>query len=219
MSSDSAKIKSVIFDLDGTLIDTEKYYRKAWPMALAHFGYEMSDEQALAIRSLGRPHAPNQLKKWYGEDFDYKAVREYRKKLIEDFIEEKGLNLKAGAVETLTGLHNRGILVALATANEYDRAEKLLKKIGIFEYFDRIICANMVKEGKPSPDIYAYACEQLELPARECFAVEDSPNGVKSAFGAGCKVIFVPDQTDENEEFSHMIFKKVGVLTDILELV
>ena len=51
-------IKAVIFDMDGTLIDTEKYYRIFWPKALAHFGYEMSDEQALSMRSLGRPYAP-----------------------------------------------------------------------------------------------------------------------------------------------------------------
>lgn len=51
-------VKAVIFDMDGTLIDTEKYYRIFWPMALEHFGYEMTDEQALSMRSLGQPYAP-----------------------------------------------------------------------------------------------------------------------------------------------------------------
>ena len=62
-------IKAVIFDMDGTLIDTEKYYRIFWPKALAHFGYEMSDEQALSMRSLGRPYAPKHLKEMFHDEF------------------------------------------------------------------------------------------------------------------------------------------------------
>ena len=60
-------IQAVLFDMDGTLIDTEKYYRIFWPKALAACGYTMTDEQALTMRSLGRPFAPRQLKDWYGE--------------------------------------------------------------------------------------------------------------------------------------------------------
>ncbi|MBQ0043243.1 MAG: HAD family phosphatase [Lachnospiraceae bacterium] len=212
-------VVNIIFDLDGTLIDTEKYYRKAWPMALAHFGYEMSDARSLQMRSLGRPHSPRQLREWYGQDFDYPAVREYRKQLIEDMIAKDGMDLKPGAVETLTKLRDMGYTVAMATANEYDRAERYLKKIGLFEYFDKIICANMVESGKPAPDIYSYACSELGADASECYAVEDSPNGVKSAFLAGCKVIFVPDQTDVDDEIRDMIYARVDSLTDIISLV
>ena len=65
-------IKAVIFDMDGTLIDTEKYYRIFWPMALKQFGYEMTDEQALSMRSLGQPYAPQHLKDMFHDpDMDY----------------------------------------------------------------------------------------------------------------------------------------------------
>ena len=59
-------IKAVLFDLDGTLTDTEKFYQTAWPQALAHFGYEMSPEKPLELRSLGRPFAVEKFKEWYG---------------------------------------------------------------------------------------------------------------------------------------------------------
>lgn len=208
-------IKAVIFDLDGTLIDTEKYYRIFWPKALAEFGYTMTDEQVLAMRSLGRPFAPAQLKAWFGEDLDYLAVRDRRKVLMEECLDREGIELKPGAVELLQWLRAHGIVTAIATATDLERATKYLKKVGLDGYFDRVISAVQVKEGKPSPDIYRYACEQLELAPEECFAVEDSPNGVMSAYRAGCKVIMVPDQTPPDEELSEKLYACVPVLTDI----
>ena len=208
-------IKAVIFDLDGTLIDTEKYYRIFWPKALAEFGYTMTDDQVLAMRSLGRPFAPAQLKAWFGEDLDYLAVRDRRKVLMEECLDREGIELKPGAVELLQWLRAHGIVTAIATATDLERATKYLKKVGLDGYFDRVISAVQVKEGKPSPDIYRYACEQLELAPEECFAVEDSPNGVMSAYRAGCKVIMVPDQTPPDEELSGKLHACVPVLTDI----
>ena len=97
-------IQAVLFDMDGTLIDTEKYYRIFWPKALAACGYTMTDEQALTMRSLGRPFAPRQLKDWYGEDFDYYVVRDKRKEMMEETLDREGIKCKPGAVELLEDL-------------------------------------------------------------------------------------------------------------------
>lgn len=208
-------VKAVLFDMDGTLIDTEKYYRIFWPKALAQFGYHMTDEQVLFMRSLGRPFAPKQLKEWFGEELDYYAVRDCRKQLMEEHLDRVGIELKPGAVEILEALKKRGILAAVATATDLERTEKYLRLVGLREYFDRLISATQVKEGKPSPDIYVYACEQLGLAPEECIAVEDSPNGVKSAYGAGCRVIMVPDQTEPDEELSKLLYACVDRLDGI----
>jgi DNA helicase-2/ATP-dependent DNA helicase PcrA len=90
MDVKTSKIKAVLFDLDGTLTDTEKFYQTAWPLALKHFGYEMEDWMPLKLRSLGRPFAPRQFKEWFGEDFDYFKVREYRKGLVEEMVKKPG---------------------------------------------------------------------------------------------------------------------------------
>lgn len=209
---------AVIFDLDGTLTDTEKYYKIAWPKAIRHFGYEVDDELVLEFRSLGRPFAVDKFREWFGEDFDYFKVREYRKQLVEELIQECGIPLKPGAVEILTWLRAKGIKTALATANEYERTERYLKKIGLFEYFDKIICANMVKFGKPAPDIYSFACKELGLDPERTIAVEDSPNGVNSAYGAGCKVVMVPDLTEPDGELNSKLYARVDTLLDIKEL-
>ena len=211
-------IKAVIFDLDGTLTDTEKFYQEAWPKALEHFGYKCEPWMPLELRSLGRPFAPEKFKEWFGQDFDYNEVREYRKSIVVDIIKEHGIPLKPGAVEILTWLRDHGILTCIATANDYERTKGYLTKLGLFEHFDKIICSDMVKLGKPAPDIYSFACQQLGLDPSETFAVEDSPNGVTSAYLAGCNVIMVPDLTQPDEELSKKLYACVETLTDIKEL-
>ncbi len=215
---DEKKIKAVIFDLDGTLTDTEKYYQEAWPKALEYFGYKCKPWMPLELRSLGRPFAIDRFKEWFGEDFDYSKVREYRKSLVVDIIKERGIPLKPGAKEILKWLREHGILTCMATANDYERTKGYLIKLGLFDDFDRIICSDMVKYGKPAPDIYAYACRELKLDPKETFAVEDSPNGVKSAYGAGCNVIMIPDLTEPDEELNKLLYKRLDKLVDIEEL-
>lgn len=211
-------VDACIFDLDGTLTDTEKFYQKAWPLALEHFGYKCEPWMPLELRSLGRPFAPLQFKKWFGDDFDYNEVREYRKAIVVDMIKEQGIPLKPGAKEILVWLRENGILIALATANDFERTKGYLTRLGLFDHFDKIICADMVKEGKPSPDIYSYACQQLGLEPQRCLAVEDSPNGVTSAYLAGCKVVMVPDLTQPDEELSKKLYACVPSLVDIKTL-
>ncbi len=208
-------IRTVIFDLDGTLLDTEKYFKIFWPKAAAAFGFEMSEEQALALRSLGRPFAPTLLKEWFGESFDYVAVRECRRDLMKAHLEKTGLELKAGAKEALQWLSANQYRIALATATPADRALAQLKEVGIDGYFDEIVSAADVKQGKPAPDVYLYACQKLGETPENCLAVEDSPNGVLSAAAAGIPVVMVPDQTRPDEKLAKKLFACIGSLREL----
>ncbi len=214
-----AQIQAVLFDLDGTLIDTERYYRVCWPQAAAAFGYEMSDEQALCMRSLGRPFAPAQLKAWFGEDFDYALVRGKRKELMEEMIAKEGIQVKAGARELLALLREKEITAAVVTATDLERAKRYLEQVELKDCFDRIISATQVQQGKPAPDIYEFACRELGVEPARCIAVEDSPNGVRSAHSAGCRVIMVPDQTRPDEELTICLLACVENLADVIKYV
>lgn len=208
-------IKAVLFDMDGTLIDTERYYRVFWPKAMAEFGYHMTDEQVLSMRSLGRPFAPARLKEWFGEDLDYYAIRARRTEMMEECLDREGIRLKPGAVEILEELKRREIQAAVATATPPERTEKYLNLTGIRPYFSRIISATQVREGKPSPDIYLFACSQLGLSPEECLAVEDAPNGVLAGYRAGLKVVMVPDQTQPDGELLKYLHGCVNSLDEL----
>ena len=87
---DFSNIKAFIFDLDGTLIDTEKIYRVLWPQAIKSVGFELSDERYLSLRSMGRPYAPAKFKEWFGDEFDYDGARKVRKVLFDEYLEKNG---------------------------------------------------------------------------------------------------------------------------------
>ena len=212
------RIKAVIFDLDGTLLDTEKLLFRYWRLAAAQYGYDMSPEQALTLRSLTHRLVQPLFTEWFGEDCDYKVLRKRRLELMREHIEKYGFDVKPGAAELLDYLGRKGYMRAVATATDIERASALLKKAGLYENFERIICASMVEWGKPRPDIYIYAAEQLGLSPGECIAVEDSPNGVISAHDAGCFTVMVPDLTPPDDELKKLISAECNDLAEIIDL-
>ena len=138
---------------------------------------------------------------------------------MEEYLEKAGIELKPGVIEILTYLKEKGIERAICTANDIVRAEKYLKKIGLYEFFDKIICAPMVEHGKPASDVYEFACGQLGVKPEECMAVEDSPNGVKSAYAAGCNVVMVPDLTQPDRELEKMLYACLRRIDEIKNLI
>ena len=204
--------------MDGDILDSEKLYVRFWCEAARFYGYPMETEHALSIRSMARPLAAEKLKGFFGEDFDYKAVHAKRVELMDKYIEEKGIEAKSGARQMLEYLKENGYKVALATATTYERTEKYLKKLSLFEYFDEIVCAAMVKRGKPAPDIYIEAAKRLGLETSQCLALEDSLNGMKSANAAGCVTVMVPDLDEPDENSLPLIHYVADGLTDIQKI-
>lgn len=208
-------IHAVIFDMDGVLIDTEKYLVKYWVLAGREFGFDMKWEHGLMIRSLAGKYAGPLLKEIFGSSFDYPAVRQRRKELVAEQLAKTGIEKKPFVDKALDELRKMGIKTAVATATDMERAGRYLKQIGIFDKFDKIICAEMVENGKPSPDIYLYACEMLGEKPGHCVAVEDSPNGIRSAASAGLRTIMVPDLTQPDEDTKKLLYAKADSLGEL----
>ena len=209
-------IKAVIFDMDGLILDTEKLLVKYWCQAANEAGFPMQREHALNIRSLARKFAIPYLQGIFGEEFDYVKIRSRRMELMKQHISEHGLETKPGIAELLDYLDSKGIPAAIATATDIQRTEDYLGQVGLLGRFSRIVCAAMVENGKPKPDIYLYACEQIGEAPADCIAVEDSPNGVRSATDAGIRTVMVPDLAEPDADTAKRIAAKAGTLFDII---
>ncbi len=201
------------------MLVSEKLLVKYWCQAANEAGFPMLREHALHIRSLHRRFAIPYLQGEFGEDFDYLRIRSRRMELMSEALAKHGLELKKGIRELLDFLREQGIPAAIATATDYERTKDYLGRVGIFDSFDRIVCATMVEYGKPKPDIYLYAAQQLGLDPSECMALEDSPNGVRSASGAGCVTVMVPDLTQPDEELLGLIYAKADSLLDVIQII
>lgn len=205
---------TILFDKDGTLIDTEKHYHTGWLAAFEQYGRPITPEIALNYRSLGKPFAEEYTKELCGPDADINEIRKLRDVVYFDLLEKYGIELKPYVKETLALLKEKGYHMVIVTASTYERAVNELTKIGIIDYFDDIISAKTVERGKPAPDCYRLACEKLGLDPAETFAVEDSPNGVESAWRAGCKTVMIPDQTEPDERISSMLYARCSSMKE-----
>ena len=211
-------IKAVISDMDGVMLDSEKLYVRFWCEAGQFYDFPMETKHALGIRSMARPFAIAKLRSWFGDSFDYDKVRDKRVELMSAHIAAHGIEAKQGADTLLRWLKQNGYRVALATATAPQLAMGYLKRVGLLGYFDEICSARQVPHGKPAPDIYLFAANRLGVLPQACLALEDSPNGVRSAAAAGCKTVLVPDLDDPYEELKELLFAKAENLEAVIEL-
>lgn len=212
-------ICAVIFDMDGVLIDTEKHYNAAWCQAATEAGFPFTREHALLLRSCEAKEGEKLMQGIFGPSFDYYAIRERRRELVRERLAQYGLEKKPGVEETLRFLRAKGIKTAVATATALDITKSHLTTIGVCDLFDSIVSAKNVAHGKPEPDVYLYACEQIGERPQDCMAVEDSPNGIMAAYRAGLHTVMVPDLTQPDEELTKYLYACVNSLSDLCELV
>lgn len=210
-------IKAVLFDMDGVLIDTEKYLTKFWQQAAAEAGLSLKIEDCYMFRSFASQFASVVFQEKCGKEYDYFAIRNRRKELMKAHIETNGIEIKPEVKETLWAIKQKGIQIAVVTATDEERTKSYLTEIGIYEWFDSVICATMVERGKPFPDVYLYACDRIGCTPKECMAVEDSPNGIQAASDAGCKTVMVPDLTQPDEDSKKRVIGVAQTLRGVLE--
>ena len=211
-------IKGVLFDMDGVVLDTEKLYTRFWQEAAQYYGYPMTKEQALGMRSLNRGVGEAKLKSYFGESVDYERVRNKRMELMDAFIEREGVERKPGITDLLDYLDAHGIKRAIATSSPLERTKLYLTQVGIIHRFDVLVSGYMVEKGKPEPDIYLYAASQLGLKPNECMVLEDSPTGILAAHRAGCIPVMVPDQDEPDEETKKLLYGVADSLLFVKEL-
>ena len=191
----------VVFDLDGTLLETEKLARRCFVQACADVGFADIDIRVYD-RCVGTTHEATEqiMREGYGTTFPYDAMAERWSEIYRAEVETKPVPLRPGIAELLARLHELKIAMAVATSSRRNVVEPKLKHAEIDHYFQFSVCGGEAEYGKPHPAPYLLAVERLKLPISSCWAVEDSDNGVRSAHDAGLKVFQIPDELEPSKQ-------------------
>jgi len=213
-------LKAVIFDLDGTLLDTERIYMKAWKAAAAEQGYVMPDRVLQMTRAVDAKVAARIFEEEIGNGFSYVKTRPIRVRIAEEIIARESPILKPGVLELLAYLEEKGIRLAVASSTNTQTTREHLAASGIADRFEVIVGGDQIVNGKPHPDIFLRAAELLGEAPENCRVVEDSPAGIRAGAAAGMKVVLVPDQaaiTQEIIDLSDLVLESLLEMPAYLE--
>ncbi len=193
------EIKGVIFDMDGTLIDSmwvweevDVDYVKRYQLVEPEGFYEAIEGMSFT-----------DVAKYYKKTFP--QIRDSVEQIKADWMEmgyrlyRDEVELKSGVKEFLEELKKRGIKIGIATSNDRDMTEMVLEARGILQEFDAICTSDEVKIGKPAPDVYLKAAEDLGVDPKDCLIFEDVPAGLMAGKSAGMKTCAVADKFSEDQ--------------------
>lgn len=198
-------IKTVIFDMDGLMFDTERVCKELSEKAANAYG--IKEIQDVIYRTLGFSYE-RVLKEWEKEFGNTgKRILQLREQYIKEYYSKNLVPEKDGLKYLLENLRKYGYSLAVASSTSETRVRYFLKSAGIEDYFCNVVCGDMVSSSKPDPEIYFSAARGTGVKTEECFVLEDSKNGVTAACRAGCRVIMVPDLWEPDEETRKMTDK------------
>lgn len=205
-------IEAIVFDMDGILFDTERLSVESWVEVAGQMGLGDIDKGVYGCIGLNRTDCRIFLKETYGEDFPYEYFREQTAAVFQQKVDKDGLPVMKGAQELLLWLQEKGMKVALASSTNTRKVESHLQLAGFTGFFQAVIGGDMVEHSKPLPDIYWKACQLLQADPAGTVAVEDSPNGIRSAYAAGMLPVMVPDLVQPDPEIANMLYQRCDSL-------
>ena len=212
-------INGVVFDMDGLMFDTETLTYELQKPIMEQKGITYTlDWYKQTVGKRTEDIVPL-FKELCGEDFDYDEFRAQCREAYQKRTDEYGVPIKKGLFELLDYLKEKGIKIALATSTTEPSAARTLRISGTLPYFDALVCADDVKRGKPHPDPFLKAAEKLGFKPENCLALEDSINGIKSAYAAGMVTVMIPDLIEPTEEIRPMCYKILNTLDEVITLI
>lgn len=205
---------SVIFDMDGTLLDTQRIFIYAWDYA--------GDLQG--VKNMGRciPDVcgTNEAgsRKYLADNFPSIDVIKFRSDMREYIAKNLVVRFKKGAKELLEFLKQNNIKFAIASGTSRPSVMHHLNELGIADDFAEIVCGDDVENGKPAPDIFLLTAKKLGVNPEDCFVFEDSENGIRAGYSAGMKTFGIEDIVPFKEDVKKLMFKQLNSLDEAIEI-
>lgn len=208
-------MKAVIFDMDGLMFDTERVFVMAWDYAGEKLGIGKAGYMNIKTLGMNAEMCNEILTQEFGNDFDIAGLKKYSKEFLLDYYDHNKVPIKKGLIGLIKYLKENEYKIAVASSTPTRKVKKYLKDAGIIHEFNAIVCGDMIEQSKPEPDIYLRACKLIEEDPSDCYAIEDSKNGLLSAYRAGCKIIMVPDLWEPDAEIKTVLHKQLEDLDQV----
>lgn len=215
---DISTIRAVIFDMDGTLLDSERLSHKAWDAAAREVGKRVTREVFLKMVGHRSVDCMRILQDEVGSRLPAERIiasaREHYARLV-----SAGVPLMTGVREIFDFARERSWKIGIATSTRRESAQAKLEHAGLWQFVDAATCGDEVAVGKPDPEIYRATAGKLGIAPEDCLAVEDSPTGFRAAFSAGCRSVLIPDlvkPTPEARRDALALFPSLLALRDWL---
>lgn len=207
--------KAIIFDMDGTLVDSEVVWDIAEKEMFADMGLVYNAEIREQVIGLRLDEFFERLIDIYSLD---NSVEELQAELIKRMLIKipEMVEPKSGAQAIIEWAAQQGIPYCIASSSPMTIIEASVQAQGWSELIPHLYTADSVPKGKPAPDVYLYAAEQLGVNPEDCLALEDSPNGARSAVAAGMTCYVVPDSHSTPEKFADITPHVFATLDDVL---
>ena len=210
-------IKGVIFDMDGTLLDSMPFWRTCSSDFLRAKGLTPEEGLDEKMATMSIDEGGVYLQQRY---FPNKTADEINREVSDHLIDAYAHTIvaKSGAVEALRGLKARGIKVALATASERCHSDPAFERLGVMDCFDGLYTCGQAGRGKSHPDVFLLAAREMGLSPAECAVVEDAPHALRTAKAAGFVTVAVPDESMDWAEAQTYADHTLSSLTDWEEM-
>ena len=216
--------KGLLFDLDGVLLDTEPLHGKAWTKTAAFFGKSLNNNDLKLLQGRRRHDCALQVKNWISESLELEEILKVHQPISKEFLSTA--KAMPGAEELVTWCYKNKFPIALITSSSSISIKTKTSPHPWLNFFVIRVQGDdkSLSAGKPSPDPYLLGATKLNLTPFECWAIEDSLSGVKSAHDAGCKVWVLKNESninliEENYLNSSSKPEQIETLTEILQLI
>ncbi len=208
-------IKGAIFDLDGLLVDTEKFQRDSWIEALKPFGVLITNEEYFDYAGKTGNFIEERIKKKHNLKVKKGSLQEKKESILFEWLKTKRIDILPFGKEAINFFSEKGMKVAVCSGSPRDEISLKLRRTGLSPLFKVVISRDDVEKGKPYPDMYILAAKGINLKPEECITFEDTQYGVEAAKSAGMVCLAVPNETSQKQDFS----KADGVFKNLEEAI
>lgn len=210
--------KGAIFDMDGTLFDSEKIYQSAWLATAKDFGKDRGEELVKEVSGSSEANCRKMIHEFYPDVDVDKFFKQVVATAVKVF-ENDGVEMMKGVTEILTYFNEHGVKMAIASSSSIEVISRNIERADIKKYFSAVVSGESVEHGKPAPDIFLKAAEKINVPASDCYVFEDSFNGIRGAYAAGCVPVMIPDTVQPTDEIKKLCAAIYPSLTDALNAI